>query len=83
MNADEARQLVKQHSKRQDEIEKRINWTEQDIKSACKKGKRETTCNAGYVDNGRPKYFEVLDHFEKLGYTTEYLYGTNLFNIRW
>lgn len=83
MNADEARQLVKQHSKRQNEIEKRINQTEKDIKSACKRGRRETTCNAGYVDNGRPEYFEVLEHFEKLGYKIEYLYGTNLFDIIW
>lgn len=83
MNADEARQLVKQHSNRQNQIKKRIKATEEDIKSACKRGRRETTCNAGYVDNGRPEYFEVLDHFEELGYKTEYIYGTNLFNIRW
>lgn len=83
MNADEARRLVKQHSERQNQIEKRIERTKEDIKSACKRGKRETTCNAGYVDNGRPEYFEVLDHFKELGYKVEYLYGTNLFDIRW
>lgn len=83
MNADEARQLVKQHSKRQNEIKERIKETEESIKSACKRGKRETTCYAGYVDNGRPEYFEVLEHFKKLGYKMEYIYGTNLFDIMW
>lgn len=83
MNADEARQLVKQHSKRQKKIKEIIETAEKYIKSECKRGRRKTSINAGYVDNGRPEYFEVLDHFEKLGYKIEYIYGTNLFYIIW
>ena len=83
MNANEARLLTKQNVKRQNEITKLINDGERKIKYACENGKRQSDIYAGWVDNGRPRYPEVIEHFEKLGYELRYIYGTNLFDIFW
>ena len=83
MNADEARKLTAQNEERQNKIAKLIKEGEKKVKSACNNGKRETDIYAGYCINGRPRYPEVIEHFEKLGYKLNYVYGTNLFDIIW
>lgn len=83
MNADKARQLTKQNIERQNEIGKLIKDGEEKIKWACNKGRRETDIYAGWCDNGKPRYPEVINHFKNLGYQLDYIYGTNLFSIIW
>lgn len=83
MNAEEARKLTAQNSERKNEIEKLIKRGEENIECACKKGRRRTDIYAGYIENGIPKYPEVISHFENLGYDVKHNFGTNLFDIIW
>lgn len=83
LTAQEAKQISTSNEKRRTEIKNLIETGEMGIKSACEKGRRYSTVYAGYVDGGKPEYQEVVEHFQKLGYELEHLYGTNVFEIRW
>lgn len=83
LTAQEAKQISTSNEKRRTEIKNLIETGERGIKSACEKGRRYSTVYAGYVDGGKPEYQEVVEHFQKLGYKLEHLYGTNVFEIRW
>ena len=83
LTAEQAKQISTSNEKRRTEIKNLIKTGEMGIKSACERGRRYSTVYAGYVDGGKPEYQEVVEHFQKLGYKLEHLYGTNVFEIRW
>ena len=83
LTAQEAKQISTSNEKRKTEIKNLIETGEMGIKSAYEKGRRYSTIYAGYVDGTKPEYQEVLEHFQKLGYKLEHVYGTNVFEIRW
>ena len=83
MNAEEARKITAQNEERKTDIFELIKRAEETIKSACENGRRSTTIYAGFVQNGRPEYPEVLEHFQNLGYTMKLCYGTNVYDIIW
>ena len=83
LTAEQAKQISSNNEKRKTEIKNLIETGEEGIKSACKRGRRYATIYAGFVDGIKPEYQEVLEHFQKLGYKLENVYGTNVFEVRW